>query len=484
MPLDGMTREERRELRKKLKEDLMTVQSLALKVEARELQLRQSQSVQVHPTDDTVFSGNDVHPTDTLFAGNDVHPMDDTHFSNNDGKSSVGMEMTPLLNIKPSVGMETTPLLKIKPFVGTEMTPLLKIKPLGTETIPHLKIKPLNVPQLKIKPRVEILKQLSFRESEGSPTGTELVRNKRTPKANQLYNKADFVVGKDKMPTLPKSRSKHRSSKKKALNGNRKRQRSAFPTDIRLQCKSLLNKLMSHRDGWIFNKPVDAEKLGLTDYHFFIKSPMDLGTIRGKLDKKQYTAAQEFADDVRLTFSNAMTYNPPANDVHQLAIELLSIFEKGWEVIEEKLKRIEAERELELAQEANGKADGKKGKLKTPKTPSDPNGTSDPNAAPKPKVKRKRVMTLQQRQELEKLLEQLSQQQIENLISMMTERNVNLCRKGDEIEIDPDTFDNATLWELYRGAKSCLKRASKPKKTTTPRKVCSCIIFCFISLFV
>eukprot|EP00250_Pteridium_aquilinum_P020543 c24856_g5_i1 orf=2-1237(-) len=393
VPVDGMTREERRELRKKLKEDLMTVQSLTSKLEARELQLRQSQSAQVHPTDNTHISGTDV-------------------------KTSLEMERTP---------------------------------------------------QLKIKPHVEILKQLSF--SQGSPTGAELVRNKRTPKANQLYNKADFVVGKEKMPVFSRSRSKLKSSKKRALNGDRKRQRSAFPTDIRSQCKSVLNKLMSHRDGWIFNKPVDAEKLGLTDYHFFIKSPMDLGTIRGKLDKKQYSAAQEFADDVRLTFSNAMTYNPPGNDVHQMAVELLNMFKSGWEVIDEKLKRIEAERELEMlssqAQEANGASSGKggkkgstTGKSKAPKT------SSDPMAGPRPKAKRKRVMTSQQREELHKMMQQLPQQVLLDLYSMMTERNVNMCQKDDnEVEIDPDKVDDATLWELYRRSKSYLKRASKPKRT-------------------
>ncbi|KAK6938713.1 Bromodomain [Dillenia turbinata] len=46
---------------------------------------------------------------------------------------------------------------------------------------------------------------------------------------------------------------------------------------------------------------------------------MDLGTIKSKLEKSIYIDHEEFAADVRLTFLNAMLYNPPANNVHLIA---------------------------------------------------------------------------------------------------------------------------------------------------------------------
>ena len=41
-------------------------------------------------------------------------------------------------------------------------------------------------------------------------------------------------------------------------------------------CRQLLTKLMKHKHGWVFNKPVDAAAFGLHDYHQIIKRPMDL----------------------------------------------------------------------------------------------------------------------------------------------------------------------------------------------------------------
>jgi hypothetical protein len=65
---------------------------------------------------------------------------------------------------------------------------------------------------------------------------------------------------------------------------------------------------------------------------------MDLGTVKNKLTKKQYVSIEEFAADVRLTFSNAMKYNPPENDVHKVAKELNGIFDSEWESVERKFR--------------------------------------------------------------------------------------------------------------------------------------------------
>lgn len=75
-------------------------------------------------------------------------------------------------------------------------------------------------------------------------------------------------------------------------------------------CDSLLTRLIKHKFGWIFNAPVDAAKLGLHHYHTIVKKPMDLGTLKSKLRESCYTSPLEFAEDVRLTFNNAIMYNP------------------------------------------------------------------------------------------------------------------------------------------------------------------------------
>ncbi|KGN49348.1 transcription factor GTE12 isoform X2 [Cucumis sativus] len=102
------------------------------------------------------------------------------------------------------------------------------------------------------------------------------------------------------------------------------------------QCSSILKTLMTHRFGWVFNQPVDPVALKIPDYFSIITDPMDLGTVKSKLERNLYQASEEFAADIRLTFSNAMLYNPSGNHVHKMAKELLENFEKKWILPKEK----------------------------------------------------------------------------------------------------------------------------------------------------
>ncbi|KAK6919800.1 Bromodomain [Dillenia turbinata] len=78
---------------------------------------------------------------------------------------------------------------------------------------------------------------------------------------------------------------------------------------------------------WVFNKPVDSLALNTPNYFSIISHPKDLGTIKSKLEKSIYIDHEEFVVDVRLTFSNAILYNPPANNVHLMAKELSDLSE-------------------------------------------------------------------------------------------------------------------------------------------------------------
>ncbi|KAM6573965.1 hypothetical protein CsatA_022292 [Cannabis sativa] len=108
-----------------------------------------------------------------------------------------------------------------------------------------------------------------------------------------------------------------------------------YSSQLFKSCVNLLEKLMKHKFGWVFNVPVDVKGLGLLDYNSIIKHPMDLGTVKSRLlNKTLYKSPIEFADDVRLTFNNAMLYNPKGQDVHSMAEQLLKTFEDRWAGIE------------------------------------------------------------------------------------------------------------------------------------------------------
>nr|CAC84085.1 hypothetical protein [Takifugu rubripes] len=95
-------------------------------------------------------------------------------------------------------------------------------------------------------------------------------------------------------------------------------------------CDAILKEMLSKKHAayaWPFYKPVDAEALELHDYHDIIKHPMDLSTIRKKMDKGEYNEPQSFATDVRLMFSNCYKYNPPDHEVVAMARKLQDVFE-------------------------------------------------------------------------------------------------------------------------------------------------------------
>lgn len=95
-------------------------------------------------------------------------------------------------------------------------------------------------------------------------------------------------------------------------------------------CDTILKEMLSKKHAayaWPFYKPVDAEALELHDYHDIIKHPMDLSTVKKKMDSREYQDAQCFASDVRLMFSNCYKYNPPDHEVVAMARKLQDVFE-------------------------------------------------------------------------------------------------------------------------------------------------------------
>jgi hypothetical protein len=73
--------------------------------------------------------------------------------------------------------------------------------------------------------------------------------------------------------------------------------------------KRLLNSLWKHQHAWIFHEAVDPIKLNIPDYKDIVKQPMDLGTVKLKLNGNEYTKLQDFLHDVSLIFDNCILYN-------------------------------------------------------------------------------------------------------------------------------------------------------------------------------
>ncbi|KAJ1284545.1 hypothetical protein BS78_03G212300 [Paspalum vaginatum] len=120
------------------------------------------------------------------------------------------------------------------------------------------------------------------------------------------------------------------------------------------RCRALLDSLLRHDDGWVFEAPVDARALGLRDYYTVVAHPMDLGTVLRRLELRRYPDPTAFAADVRLTFRNAMSYNNLGDPVYESAAELSGIFEAGWASIQAELPPppiTDAERKVRFSDE-------------------------------------------------------------------------------------------------------------------------------------
>ncbi|MBA0792024.1 hypothetical protein Gohar_016554, partial [Gossypium harknessii] len=124
----------------------------------------------------------------------------------------------------------------------------------------------------------------------GGGNGSEFVeKEKRTPKANQYYKNSDFVLGKEKLkPVENKKKMKPNVGKNNVRQVGDGVASEKLTSRMFKSCSNLLGKLMKHKFGWVFNKPVDVKGLGLHDYYSIVKHPMDLGTVKTRLNKNWY----------------------------------------------------------------------------------------------------------------------------------------------------------------------------------------------------
>ncbi|KAM3382595.1 transcription factor GTE3, chloroplastic isoform X1 [Capsicum galapagoense] len=329
-------------------------------------------------------------------------------------------------------------------------------------------------------------------------------KEKRTPKANQYYANSEFLLGKDRLPMESNKKLKPNGAGRKHNGQSEQGYPFGFGfgfdkhrNQVFKRCGNLLQRLLKHKHAWVFNAPVNVEALRLHDYHDIIKHPMDLGTIKTRLSQNWYKSPRDFAEDVRLVFRNAMTYNPKGHEVHVMSEELLKIFEDKWAVIEVEFNPdwryqmyydaclptpparkvhhpslfarasvtshvatyASQVRTLERSESMTGPADFRSkpsrvahvGRRPVPKKPK----ANDPN---------KRDMTYEEKQRLSTHLQELPSDKLDAIVQIIKKRNATFSQQDDEIEIDIDSVDVETLWDLDRFVTNYKKNLSKQRR--------------------
>ncbi|KAF9285687.1 hypothetical protein BGZ68_003650 [Mortierella alpina] len=96
------------------------------------------------------------------------------------------------------------------------------------------------------------------------------------------------------------------------------------------QCHKVWRKMVKHKSSIRFRMPVDPIAENIPNYFEIVKKPMDLSTIKAKLDDGKYAKMQEFEDDVRLMLSNCAKFNPVGTMVYNEGQELEAVFDSAW----------------------------------------------------------------------------------------------------------------------------------------------------------
>ncbi|KAK9422410.1 hypothetical protein SUNI508_04766 [Seiridium unicorne] len=126
---------------------------------------------------------------------------------------------------------------------------------------------------------------------------------------------------------------KYTKARKASLNAN-----SGPPPSKESQlifCNDLLTRMLSGPGYWTrlvgaFSEPVNPIEDKVEDYFDKISKPMDLGTIRKKMNDNEYHQADEFAADVRQIFENCFTYWKEGQEMYELGRKFQKTFEEKY----------------------------------------------------------------------------------------------------------------------------------------------------------
>ncbi|KAL3209839.1 hypothetical protein MRX96_037649 [Rhipicephalus microplus] len=133
------------------------------------------------------------------------------------------------------------------------------------------------------------------------------------------------LEGPAQQQSLPSSSSMSASSPPKP----RSNKKVFKPDELRQALMPTLEKLYRQDPHSLpFRQPVDPQLLQIPDYFDIVKNPMDLSTIKRKLDTGQYQDPWQYVDDVWLMFDNAWLYNRKTSRVYRYCTKLSEEFEQ------------------------------------------------------------------------------------------------------------------------------------------------------------
>ncbi|KAI1827990.1 putative Bromodomain testis-specific protein [Xylaria intraflava] len=169
-------------------------------------------------------------------------------------------------------------------------------------------------------------KAVHYLDHESDERDTKATKHRHSDGAQNRVKKA---ASKPSLNPTPKPYKAKRSSTNAGEEGQ-------FSSDNKLSfCSDLLNRMLSGPGFWTrlvgpFREPVRPNEDGVPNYFDKVKKPMDLSTIKKKMDRAEYNTAEEFEADVRQIFENCHTYWGPGHDMTIAAERFQKSFEEKY----------------------------------------------------------------------------------------------------------------------------------------------------------
>jgi len=190
-------------------------------------------------------------------------------------------------------------------------------------------------------------------------------------------------------------------------------------------CIGILEEMFKKPESEPFRQPVDWKGLSLADYPKVIKRPMDLGTVQKKSVDGKYEDAWQFAEDMRLIWENAKTYNRPGSGIYLVAEQLQDFWEK-------KFKRIQKRGTKRMFEETSTQGDAE-----------------------------------QARYRFTELIKKLNSDQIGTIVDLIEKNCPAALHEEDceeDLEIEVSEIDLKTLNQCNHYAEDCVSQAKRRRK--------------------
>eukprot|EP00123_Amoebidium_parasiticum_P013776 comp22144_c1_seq1/m.32428 comp22144_c1_seq1/g.32428 ORF comp22144_c1_seq1/g.32428 comp22144_c1_seq1/m.32428 type:complete len:687 (-) comp22144_c1_seq1:339-2399(-) len=184
------------------------------------------------------------------------------------------------------------------------------------------------------------------KKTEGKKAGTIVLTKTASPSKKGGRPKSEPIVGGI---TLNHADGTTNGTAVDTEDGKKPRRKSIKPEHLTFEpskkvklgpqlkfCLNLVKEFYAKKHAkyaWPFYQPVDPVALGLPDYFTIIQKPMDLSTVRKKLEGGAYRTANEYAEDMRLIFTNCYRYNPAGTEVFEAGRELHNVFETKFALL-------------------------------------------------------------------------------------------------------------------------------------------------------